>query len=88
MEENKRVVFSTDTKVWINRINEILELHKICNPGKYLDLDTNLTKSYVTKQKVIVSYQDKNFDNPVCEFPTEWLHLRDDEIAKIIISEK
>jgi hypothetical protein len=88
MEEYTRVVFSTDTKVWINRINEILELHKICNPGKYLDLDTNKTKSYVSKEKVIVAYQDKNFDNPICEFPTDWLQLRDDEIAKIILSEK
>jgi hypothetical protein len=88
MEEYTRVVFSTDTKVWINRINEILELHKICNPGKYLDLDTNKTKSYVSKEKVIVAYQEENWESPICEFPTDWLQLRDDEIAKIILSEK
>jgi hypothetical protein len=86
--EDLQAVFSTNYKVWINRIIEILELHKICNPGKYLDLDTNKTKSYVSKEKVIVAYQDKNFDNPVCEFPTDWLRLRDDEIAKIILREK
>jgi len=88
MDENKRVVFSTDTKVWINRITEILELHKICNPGKYLGLDTNKTKSYVSKEKIIVAYQDENWESAICEFPTEWLQLRDDEIAKIILSEK
>jgi hypothetical protein len=86
--EDLQAVFSTNYKVWINRIIEILELHKICNPGKYLDLDTNKTKSYVSKEKVIIAYQDKNFDNPVCEFPTDWLRLRDDEIAKIILGEK
>jgi hypothetical protein len=88
MDCNTRVVFSTDTKVWINRINEILELHKICNPGKYLYLDTNKTKSYVSKEKIIVAYQEENWDSAICEFPTEWLQLRDDEIAKIILSEK
>ena len=88
MEENKRVVFSTDTKVWINRIIEILELHKICNPGKYLDLDTNKTKSYVSKEKIIIAYQDENWEQAICEFPIDWLQLRDDEIAKIILSEK
>ena len=88
MEEYRRVVFSTDTKVWINRINEILELHKICNPSKYLYLDTNKTKSYVSKEKIIVAYQEENWESPICEFPTDWLQLRDDEIAKIILSEK
>jgi hypothetical protein len=88
MEENKRVVFSTDTKVWINRIIEILELHKKCYPEKYNNIDTNKTKSYVSKEKIIVAYQEENWDNPICEFPTDWLRLRDDEIAKIILREK
>jgi hypothetical protein len=88
MEENKRVVFSTDTKIWINRIIEILELHKKYYPEKYGNIDTNKTKSYVSKEKIIVAYQDENFDNPICEFPTIWLQLPDGEIAKIILSEK
>jgi hypothetical protein len=86
--DDLQVVFSTNYKVWINRIIEILELHKKCYPGKYGNIDTNKTKSYVSKEKVIVAYQDDNFDNPICEFPTHWLQLRDDEIAKIILSEK
>jgi hypothetical protein len=85
--EHMRVVFSSNHKVWINRIIEILELHRICNPGKYLDLDTNLTKSYVTKEKIIVAYQEENWEEPICIFPTEWLQLRDDEIAKIILKD-
>jgi len=88
MEDYQRVVFSNDTKVWINRISEILELHKICNPSKYLELDTNKTKSYMSKENIIVAYQDDNFDNPICIFPTIWLSEKDDEIAKIILSEK
>jgi hypothetical protein len=88
MEDNKRVVFSTDTKVWINRIIEILILHKKCNPERYGNIDTNKTKSYVSKEKIIVAYQEDNFDNPICQFATDWLQLRDDEIAKIILSEK
>jgi hypothetical protein len=88
MEDYQRIVFSTDTKVWINRIIEILELHKICNPGKYLYLDTNKTKSYVSKEKIIVAYQDENWETPICIFPTDWLQLDDNEIAKIILSKK
>jgi hypothetical protein len=87
MEENKRVVFSTDTKVWINRISEILELHKKCYPGKYGNIDTNKTKSYVSKEKIIVAYQDENWESAICIFPTDWLQLPDDEIAKIILSD-
>ena len=88
MEDYQRLVFFNDTKVWINRISEILEHHKICYPEKYGNIDTNKTKSYVSKEKIIVAYQDDNWDNPICEFPTNWLQLRDDEIAKIILSEK
>ena len=87
MEENKRVVFSTDTKVWINRIIEILEIHKKCYPEKYGKIDTNKTKSYVSREKIIVAYQDDNWENPICEFPTIWLSEKDDEIAKIILSD-
>jgi len=88
MEENKRVVFSTDTKVWINRIIEILELHKKYYPEKYGNIDTNKTKSYVSKDKVIVAYQEENWENAICEFPTIWLSEKDDEIAKIIKNKK
>ena len=89
MEENKRVVFSTDTKVWINRIIEILELHKKCYPEKYGNIDTNKTKSYVSKEKVIVAYQEENWESAICEFPTDWLqHLNDDIILNIVKSKK
>jgi hypothetical protein len=87
MEENKRVVFSTDTKVWINRIIEILEIHKKCYPGKYSNIDTNKTKSYVSKEKIIVAYQEENWESAICEFPTIWLSKKDDEIEKIILSD-
>jgi hypothetical protein len=88
MEENKRVVFSTDTKVWINRIIEILELHKKCYPEKYGNIDTNKTKSYVSKEKVVVAYQEENFDNPICEFPTDWLSEKDESITNFILQKK
>jgi hypothetical protein len=88
MEENKRVVFSTDTKVWINRIIEILELHKKCYPEKYGNIDTNKTKSYVSKEKIIVAYQEDNWESAICEFPTDWLHLPDGEILFKILTEK
>jgi hypothetical protein len=86
--EHMRVVFSSNHKVWINRIIEILELHKKCNPEKYGNIDTNKTKSYVSKEKIIVAYQEENWEQALCEFPTDWIQLRDDEIAKIILSEK
>jgi len=88
MEENKRVVFSTDTKVWINRIIEILELHKKYYPEKYGKIDTNKTKSYVSKDKIIVAYQDDNWDNPICEFPTIWLSEKDESIMNFILQKK
>jgi len=88
MEENKRVVLSINYKVWINRIIEILELHKKCYPEKYGNIDTNKTKSYVSKEKIIVAYQDNNWDNPICEFPTIWLSLKDGEILFKILTEK
>jgi hypothetical protein len=88
MEENKRVVLSINYKVWINRIIEILELHKKCYPEKYGNIDTNKTKSYVSKEKIIVAYQDDNWDNPICEFPTIWLSLKDGEILFKILTEK
>jgi len=89
MEDYQRVVFSTDTKVWINRIIEILELHKKCYPERYGNIDTNKTKSYVSKEKIIVAYQDDNWDNPICEFPTNWLqHLNDDIILNIVRNKK
>ena len=88
MEENKKVVFSTDTKVWINRIIEILELHKKCYPEKYGNIDTNKTKSYVSKEKIIVAYQDENWESAICIFPTDWLQLPDSEILFNILTEK
>ena len=84
MEENKRVVFSTDTKVWINRIIEILELHKKCYPEKYGNIDTNKTKSYVSKEKIIVAYQEDNWESAICEFPTEWIQLSNNVIYNIL----
>jgi hypothetical protein len=42
----------------------------------------------VSKEKIIVAYQEENWESAICIFPTEWLQLRDDEIAKIILSEK
>jgi hypothetical protein len=42
----------------------------------------------VSKEKIIVAYQDDNWENPICEFPTIWLSEKDDEIAKIILREK
>jgi hypothetical protein len=88
MEENKRVVLSINYKVWINRIIEILELHKKCYPEKYGNIDTNKTKSYVSKEKIIVAYQEDNWDSAICEFPTDWLHLPDGEILFKILTEK
>ena len=88
MEENKRVVLSINYKVWINRIIEILELHKKYYPEKYGNIDTNKTKSYMSKDKIIVAYQEENWESAICEFPTDWLRLKDDEIAKIILREK
>jgi NADH:ubiquinone oxidoreductase subunit len=89
MDENKKVVFSTDTKVWINRIIEILELHKKCYPEKYGNIDTNKTKSYVSKEKIIVAYQEDNWESAICEFPTYWLHhLNDDIILNIVRNKK
>jgi hypothetical protein len=87
--EDLQAVYSTNYKVWINRIIEILELHKKYYPEKYGNIDTNKTKSYVSKEKIIVAYQDENFDNPICEFPTYWLkHLNDDIILNIVKSKK
>jgi hypothetical protein len=88
MEENKRVVFSTDTKVWINRIIEILELHKKYYPEKYGNIDTNKTKSYVSKEKVIVAYQEENWESAICEFPTIWLSEKDESIMNFILQKK
>jgi hypothetical protein len=87
MEENNRVVVCINYKAWINRIIEILELYQKCYPEKYGKIDTNKTKSYVSKDKIIVVYQDDNWDNPICEFPTNWLqHLNDDIILNIVKS--
>ena len=85
--EDLQAVYCTNYKVWINRIIEILELHKKCYPEKYGNIDTNKTKSYVSKEKIIVAYQEDNWESAICEFPTAWLQLRDDEIAKIILRE-
>jgi len=88
MEENNRVVFRIDYKAWINRIIQILELYQKYYPEKYGNIDTNKTKSYVSKDKIIVAYQNDNWDNPICEFPTIWLSEKDDEIFLKILSEK
>jgi hypothetical protein len=85
--DDLQIVFSTNYKVWINRIIEILELHKKCYPEKYGNIDTNKTKSYVSKEKIIVAYQEENWESAICIFPTDWLQLPDGEIAKIILRE-
>ena len=86
--ENKRVVHYPDTKVFIKRIIEILELHQKCNPEKYGDLNTDLIKSYISRKSITVTMHDGTFDNPYCEFPTEWLKLSDGEILFKILTEK
>jgi hypothetical protein len=86
-EEFKRAVYFADTKVFVKRIIEILELHKKYNPQKYGDLNTNLTKSYVSRKTVTVTMYDGSFDHPYCEFPTEWLKLEDGEILLRILTE-
>jgi hypothetical protein len=86
--ENKRVVYYPDTKVFIKRIIEILELHQKYNPDKYGDLNTDLTKSYISRKSITVTMHDETFDNPYCKFPTEWLKLNDDEIMLKILSNK
>lgn len=87
--EDLQAVYSTNYKVWINRIIEILEIHKKYYPEKYGNIDTNKTKSYVSKEKIIVAYQDDNWDNSICEFPTNWLqHLNDDIILNIVKSKE
>ena len=87
-EESKRAVHFADTKHLVKRIIEILELHQKYNPERYGELNTNLTKSYVSRKSITVTMQDGNFDNPYCEFPVEWLKLHDDEIMLKILTEK
>ena len=86
-EESKRAVYFADTKVFVKRIIEILELHKKYNPQKYGDLNTDLTKSYVSRKTVTVTMQNGSFDDPYCKFPTEWLKLEDGEIILRILTE-
>jgi len=86
-EENKRAVYFEDTKVFVKRIFRILDLLKQCNPKKYGDLNTDLTKSYISRKTVTVTMYDGSFDNPYCEFPTEWLKLEDGEILLRILTE-
>jgi hypothetical protein len=38
----------------------------------------------VSKEKIIVAYQEDNFDNPICEFPTDWLQLSNNAIYNIL----
>jgi hypothetical protein len=88
-EESKRAVYFADTKHLVKRIIEILDLLKNYNPEKYGDLNTNLTKSYVSRKSITVTMQDGSFDKPCCEFPVEWLNLPDDEIMlKILINKE
>ena len=87
-EENKRAVYFADTKVFVKRIMEILELHQKYNPERYGELNTDLTKSYISRKTVTVTMYDGTFDHPYCEFPTEWLKLDDDEIMLKILSNK
>jgi hypothetical protein len=86
-KESKRAVYFADTKVFVKRIFRILDLLKQCNPQKYGDLNTDLTKSYISRKTVTVTMYDGSFDNPYCEFPTEWLKLEDGEILLRILTE-
>jgi hypothetical protein len=87
-EESKRAVYFADTKFFVKRIIEILELHQKYNPQKYGDLNTDLTKSYISRKSVTVTMQNGSFDKPYCEFPVEWLHLPDDEIMLEILFQR
>lgn len=87
-EESKRAVYFADTKVFVKRIIEILELHQKYNPERYGELNTDLTKSYISRKTVTVTMYDGTFDHPYCEFPTEWLKLHDDEIMLKILCNK
>ena len=87
-EESKRAVYFADTKVFVKRIIEILELHQKYNPERYGELNTDLTKYYISRKSITVTMQDGNFDNPYCKFPVEWLQLHDDEIMLKILTEK
>ena len=87
-EVNKRAVYFADTKHLVKRIIEILDLHKKYNPQKYGDLNTDLTKSYISRKLVTVTMQNGSFDNPYCKFPVEWLQLPDDEIMLEILFQK
>jgi hypothetical protein len=42
----------------------------------------------VSKEKIIVAYQEENWESAICIFPTEWLQLGDDEILFKILTEK
>jgi hypothetical protein len=86
--EDLQAVYCTNYKVWINRIIEILELHKKYYPEKYGNIDTNKTKSYVSKEKIIVAYLDENWERAICEFPTIWLSLKDESIMNFILQKK
>lgn len=87
-EQFKRAVYFADTKVFVKRIIEILELHQKYNPERYGELNTDLTKSYISRKTVTVTMYDETFDHPYCEFPVEWLKLDDDEIMLKILSNK
>lgn len=87
-EESKRAVHFADTKHLVKCIIEILELHQKYNPERYGELNTDLTKSYISRKTVTVTMYDGTFDHPYCEFPTEWLKLDDDEIMLKILCNK
>jgi hypothetical protein len=87
-EESKKHVYNADTRHLVKRIIEILELHQKYNPERYGDLNTDLTKSYVSRKTVTVTMQNGSFDKPYCEFPVEWLHLPDDEIMLEILFQR
>jgi hypothetical protein len=42
----------------------------------------------VSKEKIIVAYQEDNWESAICEFPTDWLQLPDGEILFKILTEK
>jgi hypothetical protein len=38
----------------------------------------------MSKDKIIVAYQEENWESAICEFPTEWLQLSNNVIYNIL----
>jgi hypothetical protein len=42
----------------------------------------------VSKEKVIVAYQEENWESAICQFPTIWLSEKDESITNFILQKK